>query len=248
MRRWWRSMFPARPAAPPEIDEVRRLRDELARLDDEALKRTARRATALPEVIARYGRRRLARARPADVRRPARGRARAGARTDRRDADGRGQDAGGGARGRLVRALGRRRARAHRQRLPRAARRGMDGRHLRLARPVGRRRPAGDGRRRPASGLRARHHLRDAPTRWASTTCATGSRLYPHEQVLRPFAAAVIDEADSILLDEARIPLVIAGGDASSRPRPPCDADRVVRQLDAAACTSRSIRRRATSR
>ncbi len=32
------------------------------------------------------------------------------------------------------------------------------------------------------------------------------------EQVQRPFAAAVIDEADSILIDEARIPLVIAGG------------------------------------
>jgi preprotein translocase subunit SecA len=31
-------------------------------------------------------------------------------------------------------------------------------------------------------------------------------------QVHRPFAAAVIDEADSILIDEARIPLVIAGG------------------------------------
>jgi len=36
--------------------------------------------------------------------------------------------------------------------------------------------------------------------------------LYPHEQVHRPFAAAVIDEADSILIDEARIPLVVAGG------------------------------------
>src|SRR5271166_3600131 len=35
------------------------------------------------------------------------------------------------------------------------------------------------------------------------------------EQVHRPFAAALIDEADSILIDEARIPLVIAGGDAS---------------------------------
>jgi preprotein translocase subunit SecA len=32
------------------------------------------------------------------------------------------------------------------------------------------------------------------------------------EQVHRPFAAAVIDEVDSILIDEARIPLVIAGG------------------------------------
>jgi preprotein translocase subunit SecA len=35
------------------------------------------------------------------------------------------------------------------------------------------------------------------------------------DQVHRAFAAAVIDEADSILIDEARIPLVIAGGDNS---------------------------------
>jgi preprotein translocase subunit SecA len=39
--------------------------------------------------------------------------------------------------------------------------------------------------------------------------------LYPEEQVHRPFAAAVVDEADSILIDEARIPLVIAGGKGS---------------------------------
>jgi preprotein translocase subunit SecA len=37
--------------------------------------------------------------------------------------------------------------------------------------------------------------------------------LDPRDQVHRPFAAAVIDEADSILIDEARIPLVLAGGD-----------------------------------
>ena len=36
--------------------------------------------------------------------------------------------------------------------------------------------------------------------------------LQPSDQVQRPFAAAVIDEADSILIDEARVPLVIAGG------------------------------------
>jgi len=36
--------------------------------------------------------------------------------------------------------------------------------------------------------------------------------FYPRDQVHRPFAAAVIDEADSILIDEARIPLVLAGG------------------------------------
>jgi preprotein translocase subunit SecA len=35
--------------------------------------------------------------------------------------------------------------------------------------------------------------------------------LYPNEQVHRPFAVALVDEADSILIDEARMPLVIAG-------------------------------------
>src|SRR5208337_1559789 len=35
--------------------------------------------------------------------------------------------------------------------------------------------------------------------------------LYPRQQVHRPFAVALVDEADSILIDEARIPLVIAG-------------------------------------
>jgi preprotein translocase subunit SecA len=38
--------------------------------------------------------------------------------------------------------------------------------------------------------------------------------LFPSDQVHRPFAAAVIDEADSLLIDEARVPLVIAGGES----------------------------------
>ncbi|HEV2687933.1 MAG TPA: hypothetical protein VGV35_05240 [Bryobacteraceae bacterium] len=45
-----------------------------------------------------------------------------------------------------------------------------------------------------------------------------GMALHTSEQVHRPFAAAVIDEADSILIDEARIPLVIAGGAADHEP------------------------------
>jgi preprotein translocase subunit SecA len=57
-----------------------------------------------------------------------------------------------------------------------------------------------------------------------------GLALHPDEQVLRPFAAAVIDEADSILLDEARIPLVIAGGTMEPSAAA-VDADRVVRHL-----------------
>ena len=39
--------------------------------------------------------------------------------------------------------------------------------------------------------------------------------LYPRDQVHRSFAAALIDEADSILIDEARIPLVLAGGQST---------------------------------
>jgi len=38
--------------------------------------------------------------------------------------------------------------------------------------------------------------------------------LTPAGQVHRPFHAALIDEADSILIDEARIPLILAGGEA----------------------------------
>ena len=54
--------------------------------------------------------------------------------------------------------------------------------------------------------------------------------LHLDEQVQRPFFAAVIDEADSILIDEARIPLVIAGGDAGEESLAR-GADRVVRTL-----------------
>jgi preprotein translocase subunit SecA len=39
--------------------------------------------------------------------------------------------------------------------------------------------------------------------------------LYPGELVHKPFRCALLDEIDSILLDEARIPLVIAGGDSA---------------------------------
>jgi preprotein translocase subunit SecA len=40
--------------------------------------------------------------------------------------------------------------------------------------------------------------------------------LYPRDQVHRPFAVALVDEADSILIDEARMPLVIAGDQEST--------------------------------
>ncbi|MFA5910839.1 MAG: hypothetical protein WC815_18820 [Vicinamibacterales bacterium] len=50
------------------------------------------------------------------------------------------------------------------------------------------------------------------------------------DRVLRPFAAAVLDEADSALIDEARIPLVIAGG-ATNAGDEAFRADRAVRCL-----------------
>jgi preprotein translocase subunit SecA len=54
--------------------------------------------------------------------------------------------------------------------------------------------------------------------------------MHPDEQVHRPFHAAVIDEADSILIDEARVPLVIAGGESGDRGLA-WIADQVVRGL-----------------
>ncbi len=50
------------------------------------------------------------------------------------------------------------------------------------------------------------------------------------EQVHRPFSVAVVDEADSILIDEARIPLVIAGG-AADASGAAIRADKAVRNL-----------------
>ncbi len=44
------------------------------------------------------------------------------------------------------------------------------------------------------------------------------------ERVHRPFHHAIVDEADSLMIDEARVPLVLAGGAAS----PPVDPRRVV--------------------
>ena len=42
----------------------------------------------------------------------------------------------------------------------------------------------------------------------------------PEDLVHRPFYAAIVDEADSILIDEARVPLVIAGARAASNADP----------------------------
>lgn len=54
----------------------------------------------------------------------------------------------------------------------------------------------------------------------------------PYDLVQRPFSYAVIDEADSILIDEARIPLVIAGKSEKSHGVDPVQMAQVVASLE----------------
>ena len=71
---------------------------------------------------------------------------------------------------------------------------------------------------RPGMGREERHAAYRRDVTYATATEVGFDLLrdqraqHPHEQVQRPFTTAVIDEADSILIDEARIPLVVAGG------------------------------------
>ncbi|MCP5119166.1 MAG: preprotein translocase subunit SecA, partial [bacterium] len=57
-------------------------------------------------------------------------------------------------------------------------------------------------------------------------------RRHPEEIAQRPFYFALVDEVDSILIDEARIPLVIAGGGGATAELVE-EADRVVGRLEA---------------
>ena len=58
-----------------------------------------------------------------------------------------------------------------------------------------------------------------------------GLALHPEDTVHQPFAAALLDEADSILIDEARIPLVIAGATGLADAAHPERADALVRHF-----------------
>jgi len=58
-----------------------------------------------------------------------------------------------------------------------------------------------------------------------------GLRAQPEDLVQRPFQMALVDEADSILIDEARVPLVIAGG-ISPSPMEARRVDALVRGLE----------------
>ena len=101
-----------------------------------------------------------AHARHAALRRAADRRHGAAPGQDRRDAHRRRQDAGRDAAGLPECAARQGRARRHGQRIPGAARRGLDGPGLPLPRPDGRRDQERPDRRREARRLRVRHHLR----------------------------------------------------------------------------------------
>ena len=229
MRGWWRSRSSVRPSARPEIDEVRSLRDELGRLDDDALKRTARGATALPEVIAATAvvASRVLGLQMFDV-----------------QLDG----ALALAHGKIVEMqTGEGKTLAAVPAIAWYARAGQ-GVHVLTANDYLARRDASwmGGiyewlglsvaaiQQGMDAGDRREAYRRDVTYATANEVGFDYLRdqlaMNPHEQVLRPFATAVIDEADSILLDEARIPLVIAGGRVDP-PEAAVRADAVVRRL-----------------
>ena len=230
MRKWWRSLFPARAeSATREMDEVRTLRDGFARLDDESLKRAARNATRLPEIVALTA---VVASRVLGL----------------QMFDAQLEGALALAHGRIVEMqTGEGKTLAAVPAVAWYARAG-DGVHVLTANDY----LAG----RDAEWMRETYrwlglsvaavaqemtpeerrlaYRRDITYASANELgfdyLRDGLAFHPDEQVLRPFAVAVIDEADSILLDEARIPLVIAAGTVEPS-AVAVDADRVVRHL-----------------
>ena len=230
MREWWRSLFTARAeSAPREMDEVRTLRDGFISLDDESLKRAARSATRLPEIVAVTA---VVASRVLGL----------------QMFDAQLEGALALAHGRIVEMhTGEGKTLAAVPAVAWYARSG-NGVHVLTANDYLAGRDA-EWMRETYGWLglsvaavhqemtpeqRRAAYLRDITYASANEMgfdhLRDGLALHPNEQVLRPFAVAVIDEADSILLDEARIPLVIAGGTVEPSSLA-VDADRVVRHL-----------------
>jgi preprotein translocase subunit SecA len=230
MREWWRSLFaPESEPAPREIDEVRTLRDGFERLDDESLKRAARTATRVPEIVAVTA---VVASRVLGL----------------HMFDPQLEGALAMAHGRIVEMqTGEGKTLAAVPAVAWYARSG-GGVHVLTANDYLARRDAewmGETYRWLGLSVASVTQDMTAEERRSAYRCDVtyasanelgfdylrdGLALHPDEQVLRPFAAAVIDEADSILLDEARIPLVIAGGTMEPSAAA-VDADRVVRHL-----------------
>jgi preprotein translocase subunit SecA len=230
MRQWWRSLFGKAPvAATPGLERVKRLRAGYAELDDDSLARAGRRATTLPEMIAVTA---VVAARVLGL----------------QMFDSQLQGALALGHGRVIEMpTGEGKTLAAVPAIAWLAR-GRQGVHVLTANDYLARRDAEWMR-----GIYERLGLRVAAVRSSMTTderraayaadvtyatanevgfdyLRDGLACDTSEQVQRGFHTAVIDEADSILIDEARLPLVIAGGAAPPTPLP-ARADRVVREL-----------------
>ena len=116
---------------------------------------------------------------PAPLRRPGDGRRGAAPRQHRRDEDRRGQDPDRRPAGVPQRAVGQGRPRRHDQRLPRQARRRVDGPGAPVPRPDGRRDPRRASRRSSAARSTPATSPTARTTSSASTTCATTWRGAP---------------------------------------------------------------------
>ncbi len=214
MRHFWRNLF--RDSAEPEalIPVINNRRAEFAARSDAELKAIQWRAMNLTQVLALVAvvAERVLGLKMFDVQ--LRRRAGACLRKDRRDANRRRQNIGRRSRRCLVREGRRGRSRYDGERLPGAPRRPMDGRYLRIPGTFRGPRPARNGRRKSAVGPTLATLPTRRPTRSVSIFCAMAWRSGRANKCTGRSRAALIDEADSILIDEARIPLVIAGGDA----------------------------------
>ena len=109
------------------------------------------------------------------------------------------------------RAPGHRRPPRHRQRLPRQARRRVEPAGLRAARHDRRLHPEHDAVRASARRPTPPTSPTARTPSSASTTCATTWPSRKEGLVQRSHSYAIVDEVDSILIDEARTPLIISG-------------------------------------
>ena len=228
MRAWWRSMLAGR-AAGSQIHDVHGLRAEYARLDDDALHEAGRRATSLPDVVAITA---VVAFRAIGL----------------QMFDVQLEGALALANGKIVEMqTGEGKTLAAVPAVVWHARAGR-GVHVLTANDYLAQRDGawmGEVYRRLGLSVASIHQDLTPAARQAAYRCdvtyATANEvgfdylrdqlaLDPGEQVLRPFAAAVIDEADSILIDDARVPLVIAGGSAQPSAHA-VRADPVVRRL-----------------
>ena len=87
---------------------------------------------------------------------------------------------------------------------------------------------AGLSPREPSPGVRRRHHLR-TNNEFGFDYLRDNMAMRAEHMVQRGHSFAIVDEVDSILVDEARTPLIISGRVADTCPLVPAVRDRPTR-------------------